>query len=112
MQVLADEGLKEPERWLASGRWLAGFGTRSGGIRAERLAGIACIAPGVRAMAADPLAVAAELEKMVKDSKGKLQLKQVVDALQKWLVDLTLARNGLPFVIFWRNRPQFQGWLI
>ena len=48
----------------------------------------------------DPLAIAGELEKAVKDSKGKLLLKHVVDALQKWLVDLTLAKNGMPVRYF------------
>ncbi|MDR2838370.1 MAG: DNA polymerase III subunit delta' [Azonexus sp.] len=43
----------------------------------------------------EPLALAGELEKAVKDSKGRLPLKAVVDGLQKWLVDLQLAGNGL-----------------
>ncbi|MBL8429744.1 MAG: DNA polymerase III subunit delta' [Dechloromonas sp.] len=43
----------------------------------------------------DPLALAAELEKVVKDSKGKVALKHITEAMQKWLVDLTLAKNGL-----------------
>ena len=43
----------------------------------------------------DPLSIAAELEKAVKDSKGKVGLKHVTEALQKWLIDLTLAKNGL-----------------
>jgi DNA polymerase-3 subunit delta' len=57
----------------------------------------------------DPLAVAAELEKAIKDSKGKLLLKQVVDAVQKWLVDLTLARNGMPARYFLPQQATISG---
>jgi len=46
---------------------------------------------------------------MVKDSKGKLQLKQVVEAFQKWLVDLTLARNGLPIRYFLAQQATISG---
>ena len=48
----------------------------------------------------DPLAAAAELEKSVKESKGKIVLKHLVEAQQKWLVDLNLAKNGLPVRYF------------
>lgn len=44
----------------------------------------------------DPLQAAAELDKAVKDAKGRLTLKMIVDALQKWLVDLTLVANTQP----------------
>jgi DNA polymerase-3 subunit delta' len=55
------------------------------------------------------LATAAELEKAVKDSKGKLLLKQVVEALQKWLVDLNLARSGLPVRYFLPQQATISG---
>ena len=42
----------------------------------------------------DPLQAAAELDKAVKDAKGRLTLKMIVDALQKWLIDLTLVANA------------------
>ena len=93
-KVLADEGIAQAERWLAlaggspglamemaasgQGAWLELLTARLGGGRKG-----------------DPLAIAAELEKAVKDSKGKVALKHVTEALQKWLVDLTLAKNGL-----------------
>lgn len=48
----------------------------------------------------DPIATAAELEKLVKESKGKLPLKAIVEAMQKWLVDLTLATNAMPVRYF------------
>jgi len=43
----------------------------------------------------DPLVGAAAIDKMLKDSKGGWGLPQVVEWVQKWVVDLTLARNGL-----------------
>jgi DNA polymerase-3 subunit delta' len=93
-KVLADEGLAQAERWLA----LAGG---SPGLALELAASgqsawlevlTARLGSGRKG---DSLAIAAELEKAVKDSKGKLALKHIVEALQKWLVDLTLAKNGL-----------------
>jgi len=106
--ILAAAGLKEPERWLAlaggspvlamdmatagQNAWLDVLATRLGAGRNG-----------------DPLAVAAELEKAIKDSKGKLLLKQVVDAVQKWLVDLTLARNGMPVRYFLPQQATISG---
>ncbi len=90
---LSAAGVAQAERWLAlaggapflaielaggkQGPWLE--------VLAKRLAA---------GKTGDPLSAAAELEKALKDSKGKLQLKQIIDAWQKWLVDMTLAKNG------------------
>jgi len=106
--IMAAAGLKEPERWLAlaggspvlamdmatagQNAWLDVLATRLGAGRNG-----------------DPLAVAAELEKAIKDSKGKLLLKQVVDAVQKWMVDLTLARNGMPVRYFLPQQATISG---
>ncbi len=98
-QVLADEGVGEARRWLA----LAGG---SPGLALELAASgqLAWLEILIRRLSAgrnvDPLALAAELEKAVKDSKGKLLLKNVVEAIQKWLVDLTLASSGMPVRYF------------
>ncbi len=48
----------------------------------------------------DPIASATDLEKLVRERKGTLPLKAVVEAMQKWLVDLTLASNALPVRYF------------
>lgn len=49
----------------------------------------------------DPLAAAAAVEKTLKaDKGGTLTMKRVVDWLQKWGVDLTLAAQGLPVRYF------------
>lgn len=107
-QALRADGLAEPERWLAlaggspllalelsasgQGAWLEGF--------IKRLAcGNNC----------DPLAMAGELEKLIKESKGKLLLKAIVEVLQKWLVDLNLARNGLPIRYFLPQQATIKG---
>lgn len=86
-------GVSPGEEWLAlaggspllaielaaeqQGNWL--------GRLAERLAG---------GLQNDPLLAAGELEKIIKESKGRLTLKQVVDGMQKWLIDLTLLSTG------------------
>lgn len=57
----------------------------------------------------DPIASAAELEKLVKESKGKLPLKAIVEAMQKWLVDLTLANNALPVRYFLPQQSTIRG---
>ncbi len=98
-QYLADSGVSDPARWLA----LAGG---SPGLAIE----LAALGQGgwlevlVKKLSVqrgpDPIASAAELEKLVKDSKGKLPLKAVVDAMQKWLVDLTLADRAQPVRYF------------
>ncbi|MBS1142703.1 MAG: holB [Proteobacteria bacterium] len=93
-KVLADEGVNQAERWLAMAGGAPGLAIElaaSGqGAWLELLANR--LASGRKS---DPLAMAAELEKAVKDSKGKVALKHVAEAVQKWLVDLTLAKNGL-----------------
>ncbi|HJW04716.1 MAG TPA: DNA polymerase III subunit delta' [Azospira sp.] len=49
----------------------------------------------------DPLAAAAAVEKTLKgDKSGSLTMKRVVDWLQKWGTDLTLAAQGLPVRYF------------
>ena len=107
-RILADEGLKEPDRWLA----LAG-GSPALALDmavAGQNAWLELLAKRLGAgRNGDPLAIATELEKAVKDSKGKLLLKQVVDALQKWLVDLTLARNGMPVRYFLAQQATISG---
>ncbi len=98
-KVLADAGVSEAGRWLA----LAGG---SPGLALEMAASgqLVWLETLIKRLSAgsniDPLGLAGELDKAIKDSKGKLLLKTVVDALQKWLVDLTLAKNSLPIRYF------------
>jgi DNA polymerase-3 subunit delta' len=106
-QVLRTAGIDDAERWLAlsggsprfalemakseQGNWLD--------LMANRLAGGKNI---------DVLGLAGELEKAVKDSKGRLQLKHVIEALQKWLIDLTLLKNNLPIRYFLPQQSKMQ----
>ncbi len=106
--ALAADGLEQAGRWLA----LAGG---SPGLASE----LAASGRGgwldilTRCLAAngdlDPIAHAAELEKVIKESKGKLALKSVVDAMQKWLVDLALASNGQPARYFLPQQATISG---
>lgn len=98
-QIMAGDGMENPERWLA----LAGGSPLLAAEMASGKQGNWLEALANRLAAAqlcDPLAAAGEFEKQIKDSKGKLQLKHLVEAQQKWLVDLTLAANGLPLRYF------------
>jgi len=93
--ALAAAGVAQPERWLA----LAG-GSPGLALELATSGQTAWLDLFVQRLASgrqtDPLSLAGELEKLVKDSKGKLPLRTVVDTLQKWMIDLTLASNGLP----------------
>lgn len=93
-RVLAAEGIESPERWLALAGGAPGLAIEfsASGQSAWLDLLLQRISAGRQT---DPIGLAIELEKAVKDSKGKLALKAVVEVFQKWLVDLTLARNGL-----------------
>ncbi|MGA9393774.1 MAG: DNA polymerase III subunit delta' [Azonexus sp.] len=106
--ALMQEGLVKAGQWLA----LAGG---SPGVAME----LAASGNGgwlellTRRLAAagdlEPLGLAAELDKAVKENKGKLALKSIVEAMQKWLIDLTLASNGLPIRYFLPQRDIISG---
>ncbi len=97
--ALQQAGLKDAERWLALSGGAPGqaldLAASGQGAWLEVL--VTRLANGRKT---DPLGAAAELEKFIKDSKGKLLLKQVVEAMQKWMVDMTLVRNGMPIRYF------------
>lgn len=98
-KVLSDEGIADAARWLALAGGSPGLAIELAG--SNQLAWLDILIKRLAAgKNADPLGMAAELEKAVKDSKGKLLLKHVVEALQKWGVDLTLAKNGMPVRYF------------
>ena len=106
--ALAQDGMTQPGRWLALAGGAPGVALElagsSDGCWLELL---------TRHLAAsgdlDALGVAADLDKAVKESKGKLALKSVVEAMQKWLVDLTLASNGLPARYFLPQQAKISG---
>jgi DNA polymerase-3 subunit delta' len=107
-RILAADGIRQPARWLAlAGGSPAGFANWR--LRGEGLA--RAIAEASWRWRATRLAdrLAADLEKIVKESKGKLALKSVVEAMQKWLVDLTLASNGLPVRYFLAQQATISG---
>ncbi|HLO64740.1 MAG TPA: DNA polymerase III subunit delta' [Azonexus sp.] len=107
-KVLAEQGLAQPERWLALAGGSPGLALEL--AQSGQSAWLELLATRLGAgRSVDPLATATELDKAVKDSKGKLLLKQVVEALQKWLVDLTLARNGLPVRYFLPQQATISG---
>lgn len=98
-QFLAAAGVAEPARWLALAGGSPGLALElaASGQGAWLEAMIERLAAGRQI---DPLASAAELDKALKDGKGRLQLKQLAEAMQKWLVDLALAAESLPVRYF------------
>lgn len=108
LKALAADGLADAERWLA----LAGG---SPGVALELAAagtgGWLDLLTGQLAshQTLDPLAAAAQLDKAVRDAKGKLALRSVIEALQKWVVDISLAANGLPVRYFVSRRDTIAG---
>jgi DNA polymerase III subunit delta' len=106
--VLAAEGITQPARWLA----LAG-GSPGLAIELAVAEGGGWLDVLTRYVTAkgdlDPIALAADLERVIRESRGKLALKSVVEAMQKWLVDLTLASNGLPIRYFLLQQATISG---
>lgn len=107
-RVLADEGVERAEHWLALAGGAPGLAVdmANSGQNAWLDLLVSRLGAG---RAADPLGMATELEKALKDSKGRLLLKQVVEAFQKWMVDLNLARNGLPVRYFLQHQAKISG---
>lgn len=97
--LLAEEGVASPDRWLAltGGAPMLAIELAKEGKdgTVERL--IDWFAGGDRL---DVLAQAAEAERVLRESKGRVGLRHVVEWLQKWVVDLTLAREALPVRYF------------
>lgn len=105
--ALQQAGIKEPDYWLAlagGAPWLAMELARSdqaGWI--DSLTGRLGMGAGGEALAA-----AAEIEALLKESKGKLALRQVVEWALKWTVDLNLVRQGLPVRYFVGQRAKIE----
>lgn len=101
--VLAAAGIPDAEVWLA----LAGGAPRLALELAQAGQG-AWLDLLVKALEAgrgvDVLGVAGEIDRTLKAAKGKLTLRQVVEWIQKWVVDLNLAGSGLPIRYFLRQQ--------
>ena len=94
-QWLSDAGVREAENWLAlaGGSPLLALELSNSG---ERVLLDALLAQLTRGNSLDPLAAAANLDKVVKAEKRPAALKRALDWGQKWLFDLTLASEALP----------------
>jgi len=103
LAMLVDAGVSDPAHWLAlagGAPILATELAQSGqGGWLEQLVGR--LAAGGKG---DALASAADVDKLLRDSKGKVGLRQVVEWTQKWVVDLVLARQRLPVRYFARHQ--------
>jgi DNA polymerase-3 subunit delta' len=94
-RALAEEGVQNPERWLALAGGAPGLAIEMSQTGQSGWLDSVLKRAG-EGQAIDPISFAGDLEKQIKDSKGKIQLKSIVDFFQKWLVDLTLAQHQLP----------------
>ena len=107
--ALVAKGVEQPARWLALAGGSPGLAIELAAAAGER----GWLDLLTRRLGAkdglDPISLAAELEKVIKESKGKLSLRSVVEAMQKWLVDLTLASNGLPVRYFLAQQATISG---
>ncbi|MGE5386545.1 MAG: DNA polymerase III subunit delta' [Betaproteobacteria bacterium] len=102
LSALRGEGISDPEQWLA----LAGGAPMLAAQLAQAGQG-AWLEELVRQLSSgaklDALTAASAVDKLLRDSKGRLNLRQVVEWSQKWAVDLALARNDLPVRYFVRQ---------
>lgn len=101
-EYLRQQGIVDAERWLALAGGapllaveLAGLATDGEDSLLDALTGALA-----RGASLDPLAAAAALDRVFKARKADAQLKRVVEWWQKWLLDLALAREGLPVRYF------------
>ncbi len=105
-QWLAQAGVSDAAHWLAlaggSPLLAAELGTESGLLAAV-------VAELSRGGSADPLAAAANVDRVVKADKRPASLKRMIEWSQKWLVDLTLAGELLPLRYFTAQQPVLQG---
>lgn len=98
--ALQQSGIAKPEYWLS----IAGGAPFQALALAQSGQGTGLLEPLIKHLAAGrrstALQAAAEIEKLIKDSKGRLGLRQVVEWYQKWMVDLALAAHSLPLRYF------------
>lgn len=100
--ALRSAEVDQPEHWLAlagGAPFLAAELAASGqGDWVEQL--VSRLGTGGK----DALGSAADLDKLLREGKGRIPLKQVVEWTQKWTVDLALAAEGLPIRYFVRHQ--------
>ena len=97
--ALSAAGIKDAARWLA---WAGGSPRFAAEMSdAGQSAWLEALSRGLLSgKQIDALGLAAELDKQIKASKGALTLRPLIEAIQKWLVDLSLMKSGLPIRYF------------
>lgn len=98
-RLLAAAGVSNAARWLALAGGSPGIAFEMGKAGQGAWLGMLLGRLGSGSKI-DPLAAAVELDKALRDSKGRLLLKLVVEAFQKWLVDMALASERVPVRYF------------
>lgn len=107
VQWLRDAGVTGPKHWLAlaSGAPFLALELSNSG---ERLLLDSLLEQVSRGPGLDPLAAAANVDRLVKAEKRPVPLKRALDWAQKWLFDLALASQGLPPRFFLGQAAQLQ----
>ncbi|HOL64093.1 MAG TPA: DNA polymerase III subunit delta' [Accumulibacter sp.] len=95
VEWLRDAGVTDADRWLAlaGGAPLLAMELASSG---EKALLDAWLTQALRVDDGDALASAAELEKTLKTDSRPAAMKRLLEWVQKWLYDLTLASHALP----------------
>lgn len=106
-RALQEEGVENPEVWLALAGGAPGLAqtlaSTNGTVWLDAL--IQALSSGSKL---EVIATATALDKALKAVKGENPLPQLVDWSQKWLVDLSLASQGLPTRFYLRQRARIE----
>ena len=105
---LQQAGIGDAAHWLALAGGSPLLAVELGGSE-ERVLLDALIAEVSRGSKLDPLAAAAAVDRVIKADKRPAPLKRMIEWLQKWLCDLTLASEGLPLRYFISQGQLLQG---
>ena len=94
-QWLQQAGVSDAAHWLALAGGSPLLAVDLAGSEERELVD-AVVAQLARGASLDALAAAAALDRVIKAEKRPAPLKRMIEWSQKWLVDLTLASEGLP----------------
>ena len=106
-QWLQQAGVSDAAHWLALAGGSPLLAVDLAGSEERELVD-AVVAQLARGASLDALAAAAALDRVIKAEKRPAPLKRMIEWSQKWLVDLTLASEGLPARYFLAQLPALQ----
>lgn len=106
-QALQEAGVENPDVWLALAGGAPGLARTLAGKN-----GMDWLSELIQALSSggklEVIATATALDKSLKAVKGENPLPQLVDWSQKWMVDLSLAAQGMPTRFYLRQRARIE----